>query len=286
MKLDNEANTILVNLGFTQLESEIYTYLLIHGTSTGYGVAKGVDKAVANVYKAIESLSAKGAVEQTSGKKKQCVAVPWKQLIASQRRKFDSDMSQLEESFKNLPSQSTDEQVYQLKNFEQLRDYAAELIENAQHVLLADIEPNAVDLFKPSLIAAAKRGVEVIVKVYEPVELTGVETIVRTKGKQVYGKTNDVQLSVCSDGSEVLIALLSQGADQVIQAFKTRSSLMSLTIYNKLLYEFTLTRLKQVIPNGDIKAAQKILTDTEHLHPFSAENKVLANFKSNYETLR
>jgi hypothetical protein len=57
-------------------------------------------------------------------------------------------------------------------------------------------------------------------------------------------------------------------------------------LYNQLLYELVLTELKDVIPNGDIKQAQTILKNTEHLHVFSSENSVFDNFNQKYEHLR
>jgi len=53
-----------------------------------------------------------------------------------------------------------------------------------------------------------------------------------------------------------------------------------------LLYEFTLTQLKQVIPLGDIETAQKILKETNHLHPFTAKNHVMENYEKKYQSLR
>ena len=282
MKLNDEATDILLKFGFTQLESDIYTYLLTHGATTGYGVAKGVSKPAANVYKAIESLANKGAIEQTSGEKKKCVAIPWEQLISSQKKQFKSDILTLENSFRDLPTLVTDEDVYQVKNITQLKDSCEELINNSQHILLADIEPDVVELLEKPLLAAAERGVEVLVKVYENVHLPGVKVILKQDGKQVYGKTEDRQLSLCSDGKETIIAMFTPDLSQVIQAFKTKSALMSLTVYNKLLYEFVLTQLKEAIPVGDILRAQKILKETEYLHPFSAENAIFNNYKNKY----
>ena len=286
MELDNQATQILIKLGFTQLESDIYSYLLTHGATTGYGIAKGVSKPAANVYKAIEGLVNKGAVEQTSGDKKKCIAVPWQQLMASQQRQFNSDMDTLRQAFQNLPTQQSEEEVYQLKNINQLRDSWCALINLSTQIVLADIEPQVVDLLKQPLIEAAARGVEVMVKVYEPVELPGVNVILRQDGKQVYDKTADRQVTVCADGKAMIVAMLSPDMKHIIQAFKTASPLMSITVYFKLLYEFILTQLKEAIPAGDIDKAQKILRDTQHLHPFSSENSVYSHFKKSYESWR
>ena len=53
----------LTEMGFTSLEAEIYLFLITTGSETGYAIAKGLNKATANVYKALDSLSAKGAIE-------------------------------------------------------------------------------------------------------------------------------------------------------------------------------------------------------------------------------
>ena len=58
----------LVALGFTGLESEIYSLLLRESAVTGYRIAKGLRKPAANVYKAIEALEAKGAVMVDQGR--------------------------------------------------------------------------------------------------------------------------------------------------------------------------------------------------------------------------
>ena len=139
---------------------------------------------------------------------------------------------------------------------------------------------------KEPFIKAAKRGVEVRIKVYEEVDLPGVIVVLRHHGEQVYAKTNDLNFSICADGNEMMTALLTSDASQVIQAFRSKSVLMTLMLYNKLLYELVLTELKEVIPSGNINKAKQILKDTEHLHPFSSENAVFDSFKLRYETYR
>ena len=111
---------MLAKLGFTQLESEVYLFLLVNGENTGYAIAKGIGKAVANVYKAIESLSAKGAVEHSLNESKKCSAVPWKQLLNTEKRKFDKNLLELEQSLAVLPTQIQNEAVYQLNNVDQV----------------------------------------------------------------------------------------------------------------------------------------------------------------------
>jgi hypothetical protein len=160
------------------------------------------------------------------------------------------------------------------------------MVENAEYIILANIEPNAVAWLKDPLIAAAKRGVEVRIKVYEPVELPRVNTVLKHDGSQIYGKTNDVQINLCTDGKEMLTAVLTLDLKGVIQAFRSKSALMTLMLYNELLYELILTDLKRIIALGDIDKAQKILSETEHLHVFGNENIIFEHFNQRYKNLR
>ncbi len=78
----------LVSLGFTALESEIYTFLLQESPVTGYRVAQALGKPTANTYKAIESLALKGAVIVAEGAQRHCRAVPAQELLNRLDRRF------------------------------------------------------------------------------------------------------------------------------------------------------------------------------------------------------
>ena len=52
----------LVNMGFTALEAEIYTFIVGEPGVTGYRVAQAIGKPAANTYKSLESLGRKGAL--------------------------------------------------------------------------------------------------------------------------------------------------------------------------------------------------------------------------------
>ena len=51
------------------------------------------------------------------------------------------------------------------------------MVENAKHVILANVEPQAMVWLKEPLIAASARGVEVRIKVYEAIEIPGVTVV-------------------------------------------------------------------------------------------------------------
>jgi len=278
-----KASEKLCNIGFTQLESEVYLFLLMHSANTGYATAKGIGKPVANVYKAIESLAHKGAIEYSMGDSKLCNAVAWKQLLATQQKNFSDNLDTLSDCLEQLPDQQQDEQVYQMHNAKQVLDQAIATINNAEAILLADIDPSALEKLSQPLIEAANRGVEVRVKLYQAAELPGVHITLRQNGEDVYEQTNDIQFNLCADGNAMTIALFTADLSSVIQAFRSESALMALSLHNKLLYELVLTQLKEVIPSGDITRAQHILETTQHLHVFSSKNAVFESFNQRYK---
>jgi sugar-specific transcriptional regulator TrmB len=273
----------LCHLGFTQLESEVYLYLIINGENTGYAVAKGIGKAVANVYKGIEGLSTKGAVEVTVADSKICSAVPWKQVLASEQTRFDNNINSLSEQLKQIPEQQDNESVYQLKNISQVLNAGKQIIEQSEHIIVAELEPKVAEYYAPMLAEAAKRGVEVRVKVYQPIVIENAHITVRQFGEQVYSGTKDVSFKICADGRESLTAALTSDISNVIQAFKTKSALVCMDMYCGIIYEMILTELKQAIPDNDMNLCQEILDRTEHLHPFSTKNKVFKQYKLRYQ---
>lgn len=277
----------LTEMGFTALEAEVYVHLLTGGSQTGYATAKAINKPAANVYKALDSLSAKGAVEYSLSNKKVCSALDWKLLLQRRKRAFEQSIDDLEMSFATLQQpESKDEQVYQIEHVEQVLEQAHKLIDGAQHFLLAEIEPDAMAFFQPALQQAASRGVEVWIKAYQAVEIDGVNIILRQKGQDVYDKTKEVSFQFAADGTGMLMACFTQDLKSVIQAFRSHSALMAMNIYCGLLYEIILTQLKQLIPNKKFDLAQQLLEQTAHLHPMSSENQVFHHYEQQYKGKR
>jgi len=135
----------------------------------------------------------------------------------------------------------------------------------------------------PALERAAARGVEVRIKIYEPAEVAGAHITLRVRGTEVYARTRDVALHINADGQSDVLALFSHDMSGVLQAFATKSALMNMKHYCALLYELTLTDIKQNLRAGDVAAAIKNLDDTDHLHPFSADGPPLEGFIKKYD---
>ena len=287
MSSHNQICQQLEQMGFTSLEAEIYLALLTKGKQTGYAIAKHLHKPTANVYKAIDSLTEKGAVEFTTDKKKSYFACDWKQFLSRKQQQFNETLSNLEDNLSQLDNPvEDDEQVYQIAQVDLVIEHSIKLINNAQHLLMVEAEPDSLPLFKDALIAAAARGVEVWIKAYEEITLENVNVVVRQNGHEIYQRTNDVSFKLAADGNSMLMADLTTDCSGVIQAYRSNSASMAMSIYSALLYEIILTELKQTIPSGNIQAAQALLEKSAHLHPISTRNAVFQQYKDKYQDKR
>ena len=179
-----------------------------------------------------------------------------------------------------------DEQVYQIAQVDLVIEHSLKLINNAQHLLMVEVEPDAVPFIKNALEKAADRGVEVWLKAYEPITLKNVHVIVRDNGNAIHHKTSDVSFKLAADGNAMIMADLTKECDGVIQAYRSNSALMALSIYSALLYEIILTELKKSIPAGDITAAKALLERSAHLHPLSSNNAVFEHYQHKYQDKR
>src|SRR4051794_22303639 len=104
----------LVDLGFTDLEADVYVFLLDESPATGYRVAQGTGRLPANVYKAIESLEAKGAVLVDQGSNRHVRALPPDELLALQKRRFEERQNRARKALATVRRSVEDDRVYGL----------------------------------------------------------------------------------------------------------------------------------------------------------------------------
>ena len=78
----------LRDLGFNDLEAEVYMFLLPSEPITAYRIGRAIGRPTANVYKAVESLARRGAVVIEEGEQRTCRAVPVVDLTKQLERAF------------------------------------------------------------------------------------------------------------------------------------------------------------------------------------------------------
>jgi len=158
----------LLEIGFSHLEAEVYVFLLANKPATPYGIGKRLGRPTANVYKAVDALSRRGAVLIEDGDNRLCRAVPAGEFLDQVDRAFHSKTREPASTLAKLERQTEDERVYRLESAPQLFERCRSMLEErCERFAVIDAFPRALHAVLPSIQAAIARGVTVYVEAYE-----------------------------------------------------------------------------------------------------------------------
>lgn len=253
MPSDNHIQSLMA-MGLNALEAEVYTHLLKTSPLTGYGVAKALGKPAANVYKAIDTLADKGAVIVDEGWARLCRAVPAKEFLVRLERDFSRHRKAAEAVLKRLPGPGEDTRIYHLRSRDQVFGQCRRLLAKARRVVHVDIYPDPLRELRDDIIAATKRGVQVIVKTYAAVDIPGVEILVEPEAELILGRWPGQWVNVVIDYSSFTLALLTAEGKDVVQAIWSASPYVSYIHHGRLACELAYTALRIEFERGASRA--------------------------------
>jgi sugar-specific transcriptional regulator TrmB len=241
----------LTDLGFNDLEAEVYLALLGSKPATAYAIARQIGKATANTYKAIESLARRGAVLVEDGDHRLCRAVPVREFIAHVQQSFTERTRAAEEALSRLQTETHDERVYKVESVAQLMERCRHMIvERAERMITVDAFPNTLARIAGDLTTAASRGIEVNVLAYVPITIPGANVVVSPRGREAAGYWNSQQLNVVIDGRETLLALFDNEITRIHQAHWSNSLYLSCLIHAGITCEQTVHKLSEARAQG------------------------------------
>jgi sugar-specific transcriptional regulator TrmB len=247
MDLEGSAQA-LVSLGFSGFEAEVYVRLLSEPEPvTGYKVAQALGKPVANTYKALESLSNKGAVIIDDGSSRLCRAVAADELLSKLERRFRDNQRKAARSLAKIRSSSSDDRVYQLRTSEQVFERCRRMLSMCKQVALLDIFPVPLEELRHDIQAVAARGIQVALKAYRPVHLDKVEVFTAAEGDVVLERWPGQWLNLVVDGKEMLLCFLSSDGAGVHQAIWSGSAYLCCVFHSALLSEIVLSGVQEKI---------------------------------------
>lgn len=251
----------MLELGLSRLEAEVYVFLLANRPMTAYGIGKRLNRATANVYKAVETLARRGAVLIEEGDSRLCRAVPAAEYLDQVDRAFHSRTRQVASALAKLERQGEDERVYRLDSALQLFERCRQMLERCERCAVIDAFPLALQAILPSIETAVGHGVEVYVEAYAPVRIEGAHVAVADVGERVLEQWRSQQLNVIVDGRESLTALLDTSLTEVFQGLWTDSRYLSCLMHSGRLAEHTLVRMRNAAGTelGEILAKHPFL---------------------------
>lgn len=240
----------LIELGFTGLEAEVYTALLIESPMTGYRIAQAIGKPAANTYKAIESLEVKGAILVDDGASRMCRPVPPEELLARLGRAFVERKERASQALQQYREAPVDDRVYQMRSREQVFERVRQMLERCREIAILDVFPQPLAEILADVESAARRGCSVAVKVYAPADIPGVEVIGTLRGDEVMERWPGEWLNIVVDGQEHLLAFLDRDTKGVIQAIWSGSAYLSWVYQSAVSSELMLAAVEQRMERG------------------------------------
>jgi sugar-specific transcriptional regulator TrmB len=254
----------LLALGFTELEAEVYVFLLQESPATGYRVAQAIGKPVANTYKAVESLHNKGALLIDEGTNRLCRAVPAEELLAQLDRSFQRRRQEATKALGTLSGGADDDRIYQLRSREQVLERCHQMLARAQELAVLDVFPSPLEEIRPSVESAAARGIRVALRAYQPATVRGAELFVDPRGASVLKRWPGQWLNLVIDGQEFMLAFLSSDGTGVHQAVWSGSAYLSLVYYSAVRSELSLGALELLLEQGATAAELRQAVDRQH----------------------
>jgi len=93
--------------------------------------------------------------------------------------------------------------------------------------------------------------VPVAVQVYEPASLRGADVVMGVRGRDVIARWPGQWLALVTDGSEYLVALLSEDGTSVIHSTWTKSPHLAWTTHSSMSGDLLATRLTAALEAGE-----------------------------------
>ncbi len=239
---DDILKKLLTESGLSGIETDIYITLFQQPGLTGYKIAGQISKPVANTYKALNHLEAKGLVvySEASGTKEYS-AIDFSEYSDRLENEFTRKKELIIKRLKNLRVEQKNFGSYNLTGKNQVYEKARALISSARDVLLVDIFPIPCEELKDSLKEKGKdKALDFRVKFYEEETLEGPRTTAAFNGAEIIEGWIGNWLIICKDSEEVLIACFSRESDQLLHAVWTTDPFLCFTIYNGMVNEFML----------------------------------------------
>jgi len=250
----------LTDLGFTQLEAEIYYHLAQSEPTTGYQVARALGKPTANTYQAIESLLRKGAVIVDEGGERLCRVVAPDEFLNTLEREFAGRRRRARALLAGLGSPPGDDRIYSIRSHAQVLERAHRMITECRAVLLLDVSPEILQELRPALATLKGRGIRAAAKLYRPEKLPGVHSFVSPDAGSTVARWRGQWLNIVADGREFLMSFFAAVDTEPTIAYWSANTFMAWIYHSSLSSEIVLAGLSHAAKGAP---SSKLRTDLE-----------------------
>ena len=281
---DHNLKQILIELGLSSIESDIYIVLFQQSGLTGYKIASLISKPVANTYKALNHLVTKGLVvfSEADGSKAYS-AIDFNEYTDRLENEFQHKKNTAMKRLRGLKVVSKNFGSFNLSEKAQVYEKAKSLIKSAAEILLIDIFPIPLKELKQVLEEKDKDDrVDCRIKIYSDEDLECRNKTVSYNGEEIVRDWIGNWLIICKDSQEVLIASFSKDSDELMHAIWSTDPFICFTIYNGMANEFMLIDIlshQHKYNSIDSKTIGQIGNRYENIFSFEVDtgNKIMKN---------
>jgi len=252
---------LLSNVGFSALETDVYMALLKEPGASGYRVAQMFGKSVGSIYKALDSLRVKGAVvANETTRPTTYVALSIHEYMNARRRDLEVLETKIEQELEEVVAGPEQRGVFDLTSVGQVYERCRDLLRSAQTVALLNIDARPLEELRGELMAAADRGVKVLIKTRAPAKIPGCGILAPGAPSPVPRRPSpDVwsgdELGVAVDFREYVQAFLKSDGSGVEEAIWVRQPHLANQVCCLFQSDFTLTKVSAMVQAGkDVKA--------------------------------
>jgi sugar-specific transcriptional regulator TrmB len=271
-------------LGFSDLEASIYVFLCQESSITAYRIAQGLAKPVANTYKAINALESSGAVIVEEGESRLYRAVPFQELFKRMEHTLRERGALAAAALAEIRQPIADDRVYRLQGWDQIIERAKQMLARAEQVVIVNASPGFLSEIRDDLASAANRGIGVLLKAYEPVDIEGAVVALSNESRFIAEHFPVQELNLVVDATEGLQAFVDNLSGTVIQAIWTGSVFLAFNQYMGVLSEWHLTRFRRQVLEGVSLAGLNAQFDSAYpLMQTPGYHKLLGLFQQNTE---
>ncbi|MBN1327166.1 MAG: hypothetical protein JW996_04385 [Candidatus Cloacimonetes bacterium] len=250
---------MLREIGLSELEANIYIWLLENKRSTGYKIAGQIGKPVANTYKALKSLQRKGAVisDDSSGTI-YFDTIPAEEFLNKLESEFRHKRENIIAEVNNLEIKQEPTGIYELHSKELVFEKVKSMINTTRKQLLIDGFPAPMKVLKDLLTKEFTSTKSIYIKNYDGDLIDNVHQIQASIPDLTYTELNGQWLIVLRDTVESLIAFFNKDGSELIHAVWTQDPFISFVLYNGSAYEFNFTEVCEQVYSNDKNKIENI----------------------------
>jgi sugar-specific transcriptional regulator TrmB len=235
-KKNIETTSKLRDLGFSQYETSCYLALVANHPSNGSQLSKLSGVARSRIYDVLRNMSRKGLVQEVGGG--QYVPIPPDELVKRLRHQFESNLSVLEEQFRDVANESTYEYIWAIFGYHQVIKRAIEMIKASRKELYVRLFPEAAKHLNKYLHDALKRDVKIRYIAMGKIPLTFDVQVIHPNPETLIDKLGGYSFDIIADRSEALVGIFETGNEEHSPINWTRNRWFVIANRDSLRHDF------------------------------------------------